>query len=168
MTGDGRRREEEEMKTKLAFFDIDGTLSAPFYPVGGELRAGMTDEEWLDFCRTYGDDSYRFCKPVAPVKRYAEKLKADGAALYVLSTSQTPEEDSSKVRFIEENFPGLFDGVITVRTDAEKVPEILRRAQNAGIPALACELIEDTYQNVLAAVIGGLKGTHVSQLVWEL
>lgn len=156
------------MKTQMAFFDIDGTLSAPFYPVGGELRAGMTDEEWLTFCRTYGDDSYRFCKPVAPVKRYAEQLKADGALLYVLSTSQTPEEDSSKERFISENFPGLFDGVITVRTDEEKVPEILSRAEKAGISAGVCELVEDTYQNVLAAVTSGLKGTHVSQLVWEL
>ena len=156
------------MKTKLAFFDIDGTLSAPFYPVGGELRAGMTDEEWITFCKTYGEDSYRFCKPVAPVRRYAEKLKAAGAALYVLSTSQTPEEDSSKARFVAENFPGLFDGVITVRTDAEKVSEILLRAQKAGVPAAVCELIEDTYQNVLSAVTNGLKGTHVSQLVWDL
>lgn len=156
------------METKLAFFDIDGTLSAPFYPVGGELRAGMTDEEWITFCKTYGEDSYRFCKPVAPVRRYAEKLKAAGAALYVLSTSQTPEEDSSKERFVAENFPGLFDGVITVRTDAEKVPAILARAQKSGVPAVACELIEDTYQNVLAAVTNGLKGTHVSQLVWDL
>ncbi|MBO6065993.1 MAG: hypothetical protein J6P36_06195, partial [Lachnospiraceae bacterium] len=84
------------------------------------------------------------------------------------STSQTPEEDSSKERFVAENFPGLFDGVITVRTDAEKVPEILLRARKAGVPAAACELIEDTYQNVLAAVTNGLKGTHVSQLVWDL
>ena len=156
------------MKTKLAFFDIDGTLSAPYYPVDGVMKPGMTDEQWLTFCKTYGEDSYRFCKPVGPVKRYAEELRKEGAELYVLSASQSVDEDLSKDRFIERCYPGLFCKVITVRSDEEKIPKILSIAAGAEVPPAACELIEDTYQNVLQAVNHGIKGTHISQLMWDL
>ena len=156
------------MKTKLAFFDIDGTLSAPYYPVEGELKPGMTDEQWITFCKEYGEDSYFFCKPVMPVKRYAEKLREQGAELYVLSTSQTPEEDISKVKFIGRFYSGLFQEVLTVRRDADKVGRILELAEQKKIEADACELVEDTYSNVLLAVTNGIRATHISQIVQDL
>ncbi len=156
------------MKTKLAFFDIDGTLSAPYYPVDGEMKPGMTDEQWITFCKTYGDDSYLFCKPVLPVKRYAEKLFGEGVVLYVLSTSQTGAEDSSKERFIERCYPGLFRAVLTVRTDGDKIPKIIETAGQTGVCPSECELVEDTYSLVLKAVCAGIKGTHIAQIVCDL
>ena len=158
------------MKTQLAFFDIDGTLSAPYYPVGpdGTLRAGMTDEQWIEFCRTWGEDSYRFCKPVLPVIRYAKELLAAGAELYVLSTSQTEEEDRSKEKFIKRHCAGLFKSVLTVRDDTEKVQRILAMASEGDVAPEACELVEDTYALVLDAINHGVKGTHIAQIVWDL
>lgn len=156
------------MKTRFAFFDIDGTLSAPYYPVGGELKPGMTDDEWITFCAEHGDDSYIYCKPVLPVKRYAEQLRKEGAELFVLSTSQSAQEDSSKERFIERHYPGMFREVLTVRSDEEKVPAIKAAAVRFGVEPEACELIEDTYSNVLKAVCSGIKATHVSQIVCDL
>lgn len=156
------------MSTKLAFFDIDGTLSAPYYPVDGVLQAGMTDEQWIAFCRNYREDAYRYCKPVMPVIRYAQTLKDNGAELYVISTSQTEEEDRSKERFINRFCPDLFRHVITVRNDREKTAKILEIATAQGVEASECELIEDTYQNVLDAIGKGIKGTHVAQIVCDL
>lgn len=156
------------MKTQAAFFDIDGTLSAPYYPVNGELKPGMTDEQWLQFCKEYDGDSYRFCKPVEPVRRYAERLRAEGAVLYVLSTSQGESEDRAKKNFIEKHYPGLFQEVLTVRKDAEKVVRIRSLAEASQIPPEACELIEDTYRIILDAVNCGLKATHIAQIVCEL
>ena len=156
------------MKTKLAFFDIDGTLSAPYYPVDGEMKPGMTDEQWITFCKTYGNDSYRFCKPVQPVKRYAEQLRAEGVVLFVLSTSQTVEEDSSKEKFIKRCFPGLFREVLTVREDAEKITKIMAFAERYKVSPGECELVEDTYSVILKAVCSGIKGTHVAQIVCDL
>ena len=89
------------MSIRIAFFDIDGTLSAPYYPVNGVLQAGMTNEQWLDFCQNYREDAYRFCKPVLPVIRYAQSLSEQGTELYVISTSQSEAEDISKHRFIK-------------------------------------------------------------------
>ena len=53
---------------KLAFFDVDGTLSAPQYMVNGKLQIGMTDAQWLEYCAAHGEDTYEYCKPVKVVK----------------------------------------------------------------------------------------------------
>ncbi|MBO4697754.1 MAG: hypothetical protein J5643_10845 [Lachnospiraceae bacterium] len=156
------------MSTKLAFFDIDGTLSAPYYPVNGVLQAGMTDEQWLEFCRTYREDSYHFCKPVMPVIRYARELRCRGAELYVLSTSQTKEEDLSKEHIIAKWCPDLFREILTVRKDSEKTLKILEIADALGVDPAECELVEDTYSLVLDAIGKGIKGTHVAQIVCDL
>lgn len=156
------------MSTKLAFFDIDGTLSAPYYPVNGVLQAGMTDEQWLQYCRTYREDSYHFCKPVMPVIRYARKLRREGAKLYVLSTSQSEDEDRSKERIIAQWCPDLFREILTVRKDSGKTLKILEIARAEGVEPAECELVEDTYSLVLDAIGKGIKGTHVAQIVCDL
>ncbi len=156
------------MSIRIAFFDIDGTLSAPYYPVNGVLQAGMTDEQWLDFCQNYREDAYRFCKPVLPVIRYAQSLSEKGTELYVISTSQSEAEDISKHRFIKRCCPGLFREVLTVRTDGEKTARILEIAAANDIKPSECELVEDTYSLVLDAIGKGIKGTHVAQIVCDL
>ena len=47
--------------SRLAFFDIDGVLSAPGYDVNGEIRIGMSDEDWILYCIRYGKNSYDYC-----------------------------------------------------------------------------------------------------------
>ena len=37
---------------KLAFFDVDGTLSAPQYLVNGKLQIGMSDTQWQNKVET--------------------------------------------------------------------------------------------------------------------
>lgn len=156
------------MEIKLAFFDVDGTLSVPRYRNNGQYVIGFSEEDWVTHCVTSGENAYDDCLPVAPARRHAEALKQAGARLFVLTTSMSEAETAAKKKFIRENFPGLFEEVIAVPSDAEKAGEIRRRAEEAGVSLSACELVEDTYATLLAVLPLGIRGTHISRLVWDL
>jgi FMN phosphatase YigB (HAD superfamily) len=150
---------------RLAFFDMDGTLCAPRFYVNGKMVGGMSDEAWHTFCEKNGEDTYRFCKPVPSVTEYARKLRECGAKVYVLSTSQTKYECDAKNKFVRQNYPaGFFTEVLTVEHDADKLPVIREIAEKEGVRPEECELIEDTYATVLAAIVAGIRGTHVSMI----
>ena len=52
------KKEKEMMNMiKLAFFDVDGTLSAPQYLVNGKLQIGMSDAQWIKYCEDHGEDT---------------------------------------------------------------------------------------------------------------
>ena len=153
---------------RLAFFDMDGTLCAPRFYVNGKTVGGMSDEAWIAFCAKNGEDSYRFCKPVPLVAEYVEELKDHGAKLYVLSSSNSAAENAAKRKFVAHNFAGVFEEVITVSGDAEKLPVIRKIAEKEGVKLEDCELVEDTYPLVLQAIVAGMKGTHVSHIYCSL
>ncbi|MCR4960824.1 MAG: HAD-IA family hydrolase [Lachnospiraceae bacterium] len=154
---------------KLVFFDVDGTLIVPIYKnKKGKMVVGFSDEEWFEYCETQGEKGYQYCKPVMPVIRYAREKKAEGAKLFVLSTAQTPGEIKAKEHYAEVNFPGLFDEVITVPHDHMKVEVIEAKAEEEGVQLSDCELVEDTYANVLKANDAGIVATHISSLVCDL
>lgn len=156
------------VQTKLCFFDIDGTLSVPIYNDHGRMVVGFTDEGWYEHCATKREHAYDYCKPVMPVKRYAESLKSEGAKLYVLSVSQSEGESLAKERFIETHFAGLFEEVIVVGCNADKLTVITEYSEREGVKLSECELVEDTYSNVLMANDNGIKGTHIAALICDL
>lgn len=125
---------------------------------------GMSDEAWLEFCRKNGEDTYRFCTPVPQVTAHAEELRRTGAVLFVLSASQSEEENAAKRKFVRVNMPGLFEEVITVDADDKKIPTIRRIAEERGVALSDCEIVEDTYGLVLKATVAGINATHVSHL----
>lgn len=150
---------------RIIFFDVDGTLSAPCYNVDGKLQIGMSDEKWAWYCEHYGKDAYRWCRPVPQVKEYAKRAKADGARLFVLTTSGTQIETIAKEKFLEDNYPGMFDGVYSVLHDDDKCPFILEKAEEFGVTPQECELVEDTYRILLQTVVAGIKSTHISTIL---
>ena len=152
---------------KLVFFDVDGTLSAPQYPVDGELQVGMSDERWIRYCEEYGEDTYQYCRPVPMVKRYAQKRKAEGAALYVLTTCQGEAELHAKEKFVKRHYDGLFERVIPVRRDADKLTVIRQMALEQGRILQECEIVDDTYAILLHACVSGVKATHVANIASE-
>ena len=159
------RPREVIFMTRLAFFDMDGTLCAPRFYVNGNLVPGMSDEDWTAFCKKNGADTYRFCKTVTPVAEYAAELRARGAELYVLTAVQTEEEIAAKRKYTQLHFPGMFTDVIGVEHDADKLDVIAKIAKEKGIAAEECELVEDTYSLVLKATVAGIRATHVSHLI---
>lgn len=150
---------------KLLFVDVDGTLSSPCYKVDGKFQIGMSGEQWQEYCKAHGEDTYEYCRPVPVVKEYIEAAKADGATLFVLSTTSSPEEIKAKRKFVGQHYPGLFEEVIGVEHDNQKVDYILEKAQELGVAAVNCELIEDTYHILLQAVTTGIQCTHLSTIL---
>ena len=150
---------------RLAFFDMDGTLCAPRFYVNGVMVPGMSDDDWLSYCKKNGADTYRFCKVVTPVADYASELRAHGAELYVLTAVQTEEETAAKRKYTQQHFPGMFKDVLTVSGDAEKLEIIKRMSEERKLHPDECELVEDTYGLVLSATVAGIHATHVSHLI---
>ncbi len=155
------------MAIKAAFFDVDGTLSAPYYPVNGQLKIGMPDADWLIFCETRREHSYDDCRPIKRVKEYAESLRMDGVRLFVLTTSGSEGETEGKIRFIDTHYSGLFEQVIAVAHDREKTPAVLDFAEQNGLRPEETELVDDTYSILLDANNHGISCTHISYLFEE-
>ncbi|MBQ8093694.1 MAG: hypothetical protein IJ242_08980 [Clostridia bacterium] len=147
--------------TKLAFFDVDGTLSVPVFPDGDRLGIGLTNDAWLDYCIANPENGYHLCRPVPAAREYARKLLDNGARCYVLTTSTFSYETSAKEVFIQKHYPGLFEQVIAVSSNSLKIPVILAMARHAGLDPDCCELIEDTYTILLEADRQGIKATHI-------
>lgn len=150
---------------KAIFIDVDGTLSSPCYKVDGKFQIGMSDTQWAAYCKEQGVDTYRWCRPVMPVKEYALKAKAAGAKLYVLTTSGTEIETAAKRKFIDHYYQGIFDEIYAVGHDDDKVKFILQKADEFGIAPSDCELVEDTYRILLQTVTEGIKSTHITTIL---
>ena len=153
---------------RLVFFDVDGTLSAPSFHDGSRLVIGFPEESWHDCCALRGENSYDLCKPVLPVKRYAARRKEEGALLYVLTTCSEDVEVPGKQRFIQRCYPGLFEELLHVKSDKEKLTAMEETARRHGLTLADCELVEDTYATLLYVMGFGVTPTHLSLLVSDL
>ena len=149
---------------KYAFFDVDGTLSVPRYFMHGEMTLGTTDEEWIEFCRVHGKDSYENCLTSPPVRRFAEALHKEGARLYVLSAITSDYETEGKTEFVSKRYPGLFEDFFYVRHESEKVPFILAFAEKAGCAPEETMLVEDSLGILFPANCAGIVPKHISML----
>lgn len=162
------RKDKSQRMIKLAFFDVDGTLSAPQYMVNGKLQIGMSEEAWHVYCKEYGENIYAYCKPIKAVKDYARKRKREGAKLYVLTTCSSEEEVLSKRKFVEKYYTDMFEDVISVEHDAEKVEVIKAMAKQYEVELSECELVEDTLNILFETVCEGIVSTHVANIFADL
>lgn len=151
--------------SEIVFVDVDGTLSVPIYKKNGADVIGFSPEEWLKYCIQNGEDTYQYCKPVAAVKKYAQKRKREGAVLYVLTTSKTSFETKAKEKFTERYYPGLFEEIIAVASDEMKLPVMLSVAEKYGVRPEKCELVEDTFSTLLQIMQSGIRPVHISHLL---
>ncbi len=94
----------------MAFFDVDGTLSAPRYPhENGRMDIGFTEDGWAAYCEKAGVHGYDYCRPLPPVRSFAENLHRAGSRLFVLSSCFHPNEPAAKTTFIQKYYPDLFE-----------------------------------------------------------
>ena len=151
---------------KLAFFDVDGTLSAPRYPhEDGSMDIGFTDEGWKAYCEKAGIHGYDHCLPLLPVREYAEKLHSAGVRLFVLSSCFHPNEQEAKTVFVRKHYPDLFEDFYYVLHDGEKIPLIEKAARRAGVPLSSCIMVEDTFSVLLKAYQSGIVAVHIANIV---
>ena len=151
---------------KLAFFDVDGTLSAPQYPhENGRMDIGFTEDGWLTYCEKSGILGYDFCRPLPPVRTFAEELHRAGTRLFVLSSCMHTNEHAAKTIFVQKHYPDLFEEFFYVLHDGEKIPLMEKAARDAGVPLSSCMLVEDTYSTLLKAYEAGITAVHVANIV---
>lgn len=151
---------------KIAFFDLDGTLSVPEYRNNGEPVIGFpTISEWVHYCETAGKDAYQYCKPVVVTKKYADEMKSAGIKLYVLTAVMSNAEIGAKKVFIKDNYDGFFEELLTVGNASEKREKIRQVAEMEGVSCRECELVEDDFSTLLDVIGDGVKTTHISQLI---
>ncbi|MBQ6734248.1 MAG: hypothetical protein IJR00_04975 [Lachnospiraceae bacterium] len=154
------------MQSKLAFFDVDGTLSAPCYlQEDGRYLIGVTDEEWQRFLEKTGEDAYRDCAIVPAVRDFARSLLAKGVRLFVLSSTSSETESKAKIKFINRRYPNLFEEYYFTATDAEKLRVMEEKAAAEHLTLSDCILVEDTYQTLLNASPKGVICIHVANLM---
>ena len=152
---------------KLVFFDVDGVLSVPRYLIGGRMTIGTTNEKWKEYCRIHGEDTYEYCVGISAVRKYAEKRKAEGARLFVLSAVACEEEERAKDKFVARCYPGLFESCHYVYHSSEKVSFIQETAERMGVPVSSCELVEDNLELLFDANTAGIIPMHLSMLIAE-
>ena len=151
---------------KLAFFDVDGTLSAPQYPhENGRMDIGFTQDGWAAYCEKTGVHAYDFCRSLPPVRTFAEELHRSGVRLFVLSSCFHPNEHAAKTTFVQTHYPDLFEDFFYVFHDGEKVPLIEKAARDNGVPLSSCMLVEDTYSTLLQAYAAGITAVHIANIV---
>lgn len=157
----------EKKEIKLAFFDIDGTLSVPRYWIDGRFQIGTDEQGWIDYCLEHREDSYEFCYGSAPVRAHAEELKKSGCRLFVLSSIASDLEKDAKTKFAKRMYPGLFEDFFYVHRDLDKLEVIKQMAEENSVTLSECELVEDTLAILFPANRLGIRATHISMLTAE-
>lgn len=154
------------MPSKIAYFDMDGTICAPCFMTPEGHAMGFIGQDWPNYCTRMGDIAYDHCKPVKRVCGYAADLKCKGYSTKILTVVSSDAELGAKKRWLDRNGLGwLFDELIAVRSPEEKVPYILDRARKEGLAPMNCMLVEDTLLTAIAAANAGIDARHLSHII---
>lgn len=151
---------------KAAFFDMDGTISAPKYINFGKAVVGFSPENWIAYCNLVKNDTYKHCKVVEPILEFARQLKKNGTHVYILTMSLSQAEIDAKRVFIRDHaLHTIFEECIFVDTNDEKIDVIRQYAKQHYYPLTQCMLVEDTYTTLLKTAELGIKSVHVSNII---
>lgn len=152
-------------KTKLAFFDMDGTLIAPLFNNNG-LITPIFRHDWKDFCNDAGRHAYDNCVTITQSIFYASHLKSIGYRNEILTVTMSEGERAAKKAWFEKPGHKLnFDSITFVNSSSEKIPYILEQAARHGAAPADCILIEDDFPTLLKAHSAGIKTAHISHII---
>ena len=154
------------MNDKIAFFDMDGTITAPRFLDDGKPVVGFNLERWIEHCETQREHAYDHCGMQKTTIDFARKLKTEGYELRILTVAMSEGERVAKRHFIaERGLSMLFDSIMFVGSDDAKTPTILAVAFERGIDPSCCMLVEDHYYNCLRAHDAGIRAVHISNII---
>ena len=74
----------------------------------------------------------------------------------------------SKRKFVEKYYTDMFENVISVEHDAEKVEVIKAMAKQYEVELAECELVEDTLNILFETVCEGIVSTHIANIFADL
>lgn len=158
------------MAKKIAIFDMDGTLIAPYFLDEDETRRSFPADEWIEYCNRRGEDAYYHCSTIIPMFVFAELLKKkENYELHIATVTISNAEIKAKARFKERNeMLDMFEPIHFVENDDAKIALVKRYAETYGPENVI--LVDDLFDNVIKANELGCKGLHVSHAidhVWE-
>lgn len=153
---------------KLAFFDIDGTLSIPRYPVEGNVLPGGSSEWWLSYCKN-DPYPYKLCGVPKNIVQRLDFLQQHETELFVLSQESFEICKKAKMQFIQDRYSKYFDNdhILFVNDDCAKVIRMSGVASEKNVPLNLIEYWDDKFDNVLDATIRGINACHISYLLEE-
>lgn len=154
---------------KLAFFDIDGTLSIPRYLVGGKLVPGGSNEWWHTYCAEE-KHPYAACGVPAQMIELLNELHNNNVELFVLSQESFEDGERAKKDFIKMRYSSFFDDshILLVSDDSQKVSRMLTIAKERCLDPNRIQYWDDKFANVLDAIVKGIDAHHVSELLQSI
>lgn len=171
---------------KLAFFDIDGTLSVPQYDfasviesekgnlevyqefkdfVGGNLLNGCEESKWVDF-NILNSNSYANCRAPVTIVNFVKKLREKGTVVFALTEEHFSFALNNKAKWVHEKYKLPLENVVWVDDKEKKVDMICRICRLKGIKDLSDVLmVDDTFSILLKASEKGISTAHISEFV---
>lgn len=153
-----------------AFFDIDGTLSIPYYKVGEDkFVPGGTVDWWMQYCSEH-ENPYEYCKTPAALYDALEQLKEQDIPCFVLSTESTvrlPNIRDEKKIFIKENYGEFFpeENIIFTEEDDEKISYLKDYAKKNNVSRGTLLFVDDSFPIICQAVGEGINAHHISEFL---
>ena len=146
----------------VVYFDVDGVLSIPRYPLGpnGKTVAFTENARWEPFVKD-NIDAYKDCYVPIALKEWMAKLTEKGIPMVVLSVS-TEGEKPSKMKFLNENFQNYFAEIRLVETASAKKDVMVGHQREFGWDPFSMALVEDNHYTLFDIAVAGFRGIHVS------
>lgn len=149
---------------KYAFFDLDGVLSVPRYNMDGRIVCGGPSDWWEKY-NSLHTDAYRLCRSPRFIKKYVANLNKNGVKCYVLTVARKNCTKQNKETFIAENYKNMFEKILFVEENAQKVEVMIAFAEEHGVPRDEIYFVDDTFQNDIDAAVAGINAHHVSEFI---
>lgn len=157
---------------KVAFFDLDGTIIAPWFLLDNEFVIGFPPEGWKKYCNS-NPDSYRDCKIVPPIMDFAKHLKKQGWDLQILTIAISKNEMLIKEHFYNTTpeINSLFSKIHILSMD-----QIASSAKSSFIKVYLecnevedCMIVDDSLDMLYACSNLGIKLRHISHIltIWK-
>lgn len=158
----------ENTEKKVAFFDMDGTLVAPFFKTeSGAVVLGFSKPEWLAFCNEKKEHAYDECVPVLRMIETANMFAENGYVIKILTVVLSEGEKLAKEHWVESDptYRSIFSEVICVSDEKAKIDYIRDYIKSNDIQPINCILVEDSFNTVLEAIPLGINALHISHLI---
>ena len=151
---------------KVAFFDMDGTITAPRFIDNGEYVCGFNLRAWVAHCERLKEKSYDACSVLQPVVDFAKQLASDNIPCIILTVACSKGEHIAKRAFLKDHgLENLFPRIIFCTDSKEKPDIILSYAAHNHLTPSDCMLVEDDYMCVLRAHDMGIQAAHISNII---
>lgn len=147
---------------KVVYFDVDGVLSIPRYPLGKDNKiVSFTENARWDPFVTNNINAYADCHVPIDIKEWMAKLAMAGIPMCVLSAS-IENEIPSKMKFLEDNYPNYFAEIKLVPHAAMKKEYMIEQQKKFGYDPFEMALVEDNHYTLFEIAEAGFRGIHVS------